>query len=259
LAYGGTPLLVTQGGTGADLSATGGAGEVVQQTSQGAPFTVATLALSSLTGILALNQGGTGSDLSGTGGTNKVLQQSTLGGVVTVAQLTVSQISGAAPLASPTFTGTVTAPTLALTGKISKYDNVATVRGGIPAILASSLLTAQAAAITATTIYAVPAAGVGLYRISYVATITTAGTTSVLGGATGFQVIYTNGNGDTVVKTSNPTTPNVSSGNTTGTQISGVVLAYAKASTNLQYAFGYTPGSPTAGAYDLAVYVEWLG
>jgi len=259
LAYGGTPLLVTQGGTGADLSATGGAGEVVQQTSPGAPFTVATLALSSLTGILALNQGGTGSDLSGTGGTNKVLQQSTLGGVVTVAQLTVSQISGAAPLASPTFTGTVTAPTLALTGKISKYDNVATVRGGIPAILASSLLTAQAAAITATTIYAVPAAGVGLYRISYVATITTAGTTSVLGGATGFQVIYTNGNGDTVVKTSNPTTPNVSSGNTTGTQISGVVLAYAKASTNLQYAFGYTPGSPTAGAYDLAVYVEWLG
>jgi hypothetical protein len=259
LAWNGIPLLVNMGGTGADLSATGGANEVVQQTSPGAPFTVGTLAFTNLSGILGLNQGGTGSDLSGTGGANKVLQQSTVGGAITVAQLTVSQITGAAPTANPTFTGTVTEPTVSMSGKITKYNNVATVKGGVPSILAFSLLTGQVASIAATTIYAVPAAGVGMYRISYVATMTTAGTTSTLGDAAGFQVIYTNGNGDTVVKTSNPTTPNVSSANTTGTQISGVVLAYAKASTNLQYAFGYTPGSPTVGAYDLAIYVEYLG
>ena len=118
-------------------------------------------------------------------------------------------------------------------------------------------LTAQSAAISATTILAVPGTGAGMYRISYVASVTTAGTTSSLGGAAGFQVTYTDKN-DSVVKTSNPTTPTISAGNTTATTISGVVNAYCKASTNLQYAFGYT-STGTAMVYDLNIYVEYLG
>lgn len=145
-------------------------------------------------------------------------------------------------------------------GLISKYNNIPTVKGGIPIMVADSLLTGQVAAITATTIYAIPAAQAGLYRITYVATITTAsGTSSSLGGTNGFQVKFTNANGDSVVKTSNPTTPTVSAGNTTATTISGVVTGYAAASTNLQYLFDYTGGSGPAMAYDLAIYVEYLG
>lgn len=124
--------------------------------------------------------------------------------------------------------------------------------------VAKSNLTAQAAAKSATTIYAVPAAGAGMYKVNYVASITTVdGTSAVLGGANGFQVIYTDIN-DSVVKTSNPTTPVVSAVNATGTTISGALFAYAKASTNIQYAFGYT-GVGGQMRYDLSVYVEYIG
>lgn len=122
-----------------------------------------------------------------------------------------------------------------------------------------SNLTAQSAAITATTIYAVPANMGGEYRITWSASITTAdGVSSTLGGATGFQAKYTNLN-DSVVKTSNPTTANISAGNTTATTIGGVVTAYCKESTNLQYLFGYTSNTPGQMIYDLNIYVEYLG
>lgn len=144
-------------------------------------------------------------------------------------------------------------------GKAVLYNNITTVRGGVAALVASSLLTAQTAAITATTIYAIPVSQSGLYRITYAATITTAASvSSSLGGTNGFQIKFTNANGDSVVKTSNPTTANVSAVNATGTTISGVVTGYAAASTNLQYLFDYT-SSGTAMAYDLAIYVEYLG
>lgn len=146
------------------------------------------------------------------------------------------------------------------TGTISKYNNITTVEAGVPSSLASSKLTAQAAAIGATTIYAVPAAGAGFYRISWVASVTTAATTSsILGGAGGFQVVYTDLN-DNVVKTSNPTTitAETSAGNTTATTVSGVRIAYCKASTNLQYSFGYTSVGVTGMAFDLSIVVERL-
>ena len=124
------------------------------------------------------------------------------------------------------------------------------------------MLTAQAAAIGATTIFATSTTpGKGMYRVSYVATQTTAGTgatTAVLGGTTGFQLKFTNANGDTVVKTSAQTVV-IGTANATTTTISGDLYCYAGASTNIQYLFGYTPGSTLAGAYDLAVYVEFLG
>jgi hypothetical protein len=77
-----------------------------------------------------------------------------------------------------------------------------------------------------------------------------------LGGTTGFQAKYTN-NSDSVVKTSNPTTPPVSSINATGTSISGVIYANCKASTNLQYLFTITTLTGD-GRYDLSIRVEAL-
>jgi len=123
--------------------------------------------------------------------------------------------------------------------------------------VAQSNLTAQSAAISATTLYAIGASGGGLYRVSWVATVTTVDTTAfVLGGTTGFQLKYTDLN-DSVVKTSNPTTVTVSSINNTGTSISGTFNAYCKASTNLQYLFGVTLGTGD-GRYDLSIRAEYL-
>lgn len=132
--------------------------------------------------------------------------------------------------------------------------------GGAPLIIAKSLLTAQSAAITATTLYAIPSAGAGLYRVSFVATVTQAATTqSILGGSAGFQVKYTNGNGDTVVKTQSPGIVVNSNINTTGASISGDFLAYCGASTNLQYLFDYMSAGGTVMNYDLAIMAEFLG
>jgi len=143
-------------------------------------------------------------------------------------------------------------------GKITSYDGTATVKAGAPSIVASTALTSQSAALTDVTLYAVPAGKAGLYRITYNAEITTAASvSSSLGGSTGFQSVYTSIS-DGVVKTSNPTTPAISAANTTGTAISSVVYAYAEASTNIQYSFGYT-SSGTPMVFALQAYVEYLG
>ena len=141
--------------------------------------------------------------------------------------------------------------------KVIKYAGVATVSAGVPSELATVDLTAQSAAITATTLYSVPAAGAGMYRITWVAMITTAGTTSALGGTNGFQISFTSPT-DSVVKTDSPTTPIISAANTTGTSISGCEVVYAKASTNIQYAFGYS-SSGTTMVYELHCKCEYLG
>ena len=121
--------------------------------------------------------------------------------------------------ASPTFTGTVALPAVTMTGKVSIYNNVGTSSNGVPAEYASIDLTAQAAAITATTLYAVPGAGVGMYRISWSADITTAdAVSSTLGGANGFQVLYTSPT-DSVVKTTVAQSDRTSAANTTGPAI----------------------------------------
>lgn len=141
----------------------------------------------------------------------------------------------------------------------TRYNGVGLVGAGFPSVVAKVNLTAQAAAINATTIYAVPTGGAGLYRVSWSASVTTAAQIScVLGGATGFQIVYTNVN-DSVAKTSNPTTLTVSAVNATGTTISNIWLGYCKAGTNLQYALGYTSSGSPAMAFDVNVYVEFLG
>src|SRR6185503_4813823 len=77
------------GGTGTDLSATGGAGQYVKQAGVGAVFTVGLIPAADVpfldaskiaTGQLALARGGTAADLSTTGGANQIVKQSTLGG-----------------------------------------------------------------------------------------------------------------------------------------------------------------------------------
>lgn len=152
--------------------------------------------------------------------------------------------------------------------KITLFNGVATVGGGVPSEVATVDLTTQGAAISATTLYAVPAGGAGIYRISWVATVTRAATTSsTLGGAAGFQILYTD-NDDSVVKTSaaagapsagvNQAYSQTNQGNTTASQVSGSIIVNAKASTNIQYQFGYTSSGATTMQYNLHIRLEAL-
>jgi hypothetical protein len=164
--------------------------------------------------------------------------------------------------ASPTLTGTLAAGSETLTGKITNYNGIGTLSNGIPAEYAAVDLTVQAAAITATTLYTVPAAGAGMYRISWVATVTQAATTSsVLGGTNGFQILYTD-NDTSVVKTMPGqivagVDTNANNSTATGT-ISGCFIANAKASTNIQYQMDYSTLGATPMQYNLHIKLEAL-
>lgn len=137
-------------------------------------------------------------------------------------------------------------------GLLNKYNGITTVERGIPSNTAHSLLTAQGAAITATTLYAAPATG--FYRINYCATITQLATTScVLGGVNGFQVLFTSPNGS-VVKTT-PAGP-TSATNSTATCLTGSIVVNAKTGTNIQYTMGYTSVGATPMQYELNAVVE---
>ena len=139
-------------------------------------------------------------------------------------------------------------------GIITTYNSVATVRNGVSAEYAKSDLTAQSAAITATTLYATTATAV--YRVSWSAAITTAdGVSSVLGGTNGFQVLYTSPT-DSVVKTTVAGASVTSAANTTGTATSGVLTIYAKTGTNVQFTYGYTSATPGQMVYELHVSLE---
>jgi hypothetical protein len=141
-------------------------------------------------------------------------------------------------------------------GKVIKYNGVATVSAGVPAEYATSDLTAQSAAITATTLYATTATG--MYRVSWSSDITTAATaSSSLGGTNGFQVLYTSPT-DSVVKTTVAGNSVTSAANTTGTAVGGSLICYAKTGTNIQFTYDYTSVGVTAMVYELHVKLEAL-
>jgi hypothetical protein len=144
---------------------------------------------------------------------------------------------------------------------ITVYNAISTVSKGVPAEYATVDLTGQTAAISATTLYAVPSGGAGMYRISFVAKVTTPATTSsTLGGAGGFQVTYTDQDDSTVVTTPSGLVYNSSTANlalnTTQAVYSGMIVVNAKASTNIQYAIGYTSSGATPMAYNLHIKLE---
>lgn len=210
------------------------------------PVNLSTTGNGGIGGILPLLNGGTGVDLSNTGGTSQFLKQAFAGAPVTVVQPDFSDLAG-------------------VLGKLAtKYNGQNLVSNGLPSELAKVDLTAQGAAIGATTLLSIPAAG--MYRVSYSAKVTTAATTSsTLGGAAGFQLIYTDADDSVVITTptwwgggNNGAAPTSAALNTTQTQISGVLVVNAKAATNLQYLVGYTSSGATPMQYSIHVKVEAL-
>jgi len=121
-------------------------------------------------------------------------------------------------------------------------------------------LTAQTAAKASTLLYGVPANGQGHYKTCFDAKVTTAATTSsTLGGANNFQLIYTDADDSVSVTTpagaTFDSTSTALAGNSTQSQESGCLTVNAKASTNINYSFGYTSAGATAMAYSLHVRV----
>lgn len=157
--------------------------------------------------------------------------------------------------------GNTSVTAIKLNGKVIQYDTqLATVSNGIPVEYATVDLTAQSAAIAATTIYAVPASGVGMYRISFYLKVTTAASTSSkLGGVTITFTDPTDSVSQSVVaqladNTGMASTSDV--GNTTTSVLQGSMIITAKASTNIQYAVAYASVGGTAMVYKISMKLE---
>lgn len=151
-------------------------------------------------------------------------------------------------------TSTLTVGALTTTGPaVSTIGSNLTVNGVVTdaSIVATANQVTQGAALSGQVLYAVPTGKSGLYNVSYYSTVTrAASTSSTLGGATGLKVTCTSPY-DSVSKTSNPTTPVISAGNTTATMIDGMMPVFCKAGANISYDFGYTSSGGTSMQYDI--------
>jgi hypothetical protein len=165
-------------------------------------------------------------------------------------------VTGAALVSSTLgVTGAVT-----LTNKVTTYNNVATASDGIPYTIASVDATAQAAAVSATTLYTPPANG--FYRLSMVLQVTQAATvSSQLGGVT---IAYTDGDGS-VAQSDAMALFNASAaiaasgtGNTTNVKLNGTKVLYAKSGVAITYAIAYTSVGATAMQYAYHIKLEKL-
>lgn len=133
-----------------------------------------------------------------------------------------------------------------------------------PNITNETDLTIQSAAIGSTVLFAVPAGGAGKYRVSWAAKVTTIGTvSSTLGGAAGFQVIYTDNDDSVVVTTpawwgggNNGAAPTSAALNTTQVQESGEIVVNAKAATNISFTFGYTAAAGATMVFSIHITTE---
>lgn len=205
------------------------------QETQGAPFDVRQLSVTDLS---------TATIGSGT----KIQMATTQTGTGTVGVLN----------ASPSFTGTVAMAAWTSTGKATNYNNVATVANGLSAIYGQVNNITAAANIAATTAYAVPAAGVGMYKVSFYVAVKTVGTTSTLPDI----VIKWTDQDNSTVQTSPSFQAVTPTGNSLTTQFSGEYIVSAKASTNIQYQTGSVTAYASTGTpmvYVVRIRVEALG
>lgn len=150
--------------------------------------------------------------------------------------------------------------------KFTSYAGLTLAGNGLPATVGKVDLTAQVAAKAATTIYTPTTSG--MFKISIILQVTRAATTSsVLGGATGVVITYTEPDGsvaqtivpllvDQAGAVINPTTGNT--GNTTTTSSQGEATFYAKSGVAIRYAIGYTSVGATTMQYSFHAKLQAL-
>jgi hypothetical protein len=149
-------------------------------------------------------------------------------------------------------------------GKFSTYNNITTVKNGVASEVASVDSTGLTANVGATTAYAVPASGAGLYRISVSVELTTAA--SVSSTLPNLQIKFTSADSSTVITID--ATPVLGAagigqtgaltGNTVGLTSVGVIVVNAKASTNIQYQTVNYASSLAGMAYAIHIIIEAL-
>lgn len=188
------------------------------------------------------------SSFNGTG--DKLVYTDNAAGQISQVTLTVNDFDFSAPTLSIDYTNGQAAST-STKGFLNDTDwdtfNNKTGSVGTPVNL-----TAQSAAIGATTCYTTPAAD-GYYRANVTITITQAATVS---SQIGFQIKYTNANDNVVKTTNNVNNISQSAANATGTVLSFSYPIYVKASTNIQYQTAYTSVGATAMQYDISIIIE---
>ncbi len=148
------------------------------------------------------------------------------------------------------------------TAKVDVYRNTNLVDNGLISGVGHLDLTAQVAAISATTIFTPTATG--RFRISVYEKVTTvASVSSVLGGASGTTITYTDGTdsvAQSVVMAMDTAAGGVAltaAGNTTTTMLTGTTYIYALVAVPIQIAIGYT-SSGTAMAFAVRATCEAL-
>lgn len=166
-----------------------------------------------------------------------------------------------------TGTNTFSGPT-SLTGSntitaINNYGGVATVAGGVPALLAKADATAQAANIGATILYTVPAGGAGMYWVSGYNVVTQAATVS----STLASIFLTWTDNDSGVIGAGVSLTNTSTANSVGAtgvnagaQLPGVVIINAKAGTAITFVTAnYASSGATPMQYAIHLKLGYLG
>ena len=170
-------------------------------------------------------------------------------GVILTVKGTASQ-TGA--LLNLSLNGTL-ADTFNSSGVLTLYNQVALVNNGFPSEVAKVALTNQSAAVTATNL--IPALpSTDTYKLHFVLKVTTAGTSSVLGGTTGIVIGYTDG-GDSTVQSYTMacssqagliiTVSTGNTGNSTTTVSSCDLYFFGKTGTAVTYAIGYSSTGTT--------------
>lgn len=250
------------GGTGADLSATGGANQVVQQSSSGGAFTVGQLSASALSnGVL---------------GSGAVVLASTFAspppiGGTSPAGGNFTSLVGTTAVTSPLFIlQERTAPSSHLAGFGIIYEDSVTHQlylnandtsfAAIPSGVGTADLTGQTAAKAATTLYT--PVSTGRVRISaYLKVTTVDGTSSTLGAVT---ITFTDGT-DSVAQSmvmlmadQAGAAVTTNTGNSTTSVLTGSMFVYAKTGVAIQYAIAYVSNTPGQMAYAARLTCEAL-
>lgn len=163
---------------------------------------------------------------------------------------------GAATPSTGKFTTLESTSTLVVGTTITSYNGIPTVDGGVAAIYGRYNAVTQAANIGATTVYAVPANGAGMYRMSAYAVVTQAATTSST--LPNVQALWTDSDSSTPLLASQVTSTNTA--NAPGAFGNGDIILYAKASTNIQFqTANYASSGATPMNYAVHIKLEYLG